>query len=62
LLGIIGFSLVHRAQKRVERNHEKHEKREADMILKLFVALGAIWAMGFFLFHFIRLLMGRRTF
>jgi hypothetical protein len=32
------------------------------MVLKLFVAFGAIWAMGFFTYHFIRLLIGRRTF
>jgi len=32
------------------------------MVLKLVVAAGAICAMGFFTYHFIRLLMGRRTF
>lgn len=32
------------------------------MLFKLFIALGAIWAMGFFVYHFIRLLMGRKTF
>ena len=32
------------------------------MLIKIMVAVGAIWAMGFFMFHFIRLLLGRRTF
>jgi hypothetical protein len=32
------------------------------MVVKLLVAAGAIWAMGFFTYHFIRLLMGKRSF
>jgi len=32
------------------------------VLLKLAVAFGAVWAMGFFTYHFIRLLLGRRTF
>ncbi len=32
------------------------------MFLKIFVALGALWAMGFFLFHFVRFMLGRRVF
>ena len=32
------------------------------MLFKLFITIGAIWAMGFFTYHFIRLLMGRKTF
>ncbi len=32
------------------------------MLFKIVIAIGAIWAMGFFAFHFIRLLMGRTTF
>ncbi len=37
-------------------------KKEVYVLLKLAVAFGAVWAMGFFTYHFIRLLLGRRTF
>lgn len=32
------------------------------MLLKLLVAVGAVWAMGFFIFQFARLLLGRKVF
>ncbi len=32
------------------------------MFLKLFVVGGAVWAMGFFIFQFTRLLLGRKVF
>lgn len=35
---------------------------EIGMLFKLFITIGAIWAAGFFTYHFIRLLMGRKTF
>jgi len=37
-------------------------KKEAAVFVKIFVALGALWAMGFFLFNFVKVLMGRRVF
>lgn len=32
------------------------------MFLKILVALGALWAMGFFIFHIVRFMLGRRVF
>ncbi len=32
------------------------------MVLKILVAIGAVWSLGFFVFHFVRLLLGRRVF
>jgi uncharacterized membrane protein YuzA (DUF378 family) len=32
------------------------------MFFKIIITLGAICAMGFFTYNFVRLLMGRRTF
>lgn len=32
------------------------------MIEKILFSLVAMWAMGFFVFHFVRLLLGRRVF
>jgi hypothetical protein len=38
------------------------QQKEAGVILKIIVALGAVWSLGFFVFHFVRLLLGRRVF
>jgi hypothetical protein len=40
----------------------KKRKKESGVILKIIVALGAVWSLGFFIFHFVRLLLGRRVF
>lgn len=32
------------------------------MFLKIFVALGALWALGFFVYQSVRLMLGRRVF
>ncbi len=54
--------LVHAACTKTGQDKEKQKKKEVGMLFKLFITIGAIWAMGFFAYHFIRLLMGRRTF
>jgi uncharacterized membrane protein YuzA (DUF378 family) len=37
-------------------------KKEVGMLEKILIALGALWAMGFLTFHFVRLLLGRKVF
>jgi hypothetical protein len=32
------------------------------MFIRIFVALGALWALGFFVYQSVRLLLGRRIF
>jgi uncharacterized membrane protein YuzA (DUF378 family) len=38
------------------------KEKEISMIATILIVVGALWAMGFFLFHFVRLLLGRRAF
>jgi hypothetical protein len=46
----------------VEQGNGEQKNKEAGVILKIIVALGAVWSLGFFVFHFVRLLLGRRVF
>jgi len=47
-------------RKKARQDNEKQEERRVDMLVKIIIALGAIGAMGFFMFHFMRLFLGRR--
>lgn len=41
---------------------QPEQKKEAEMLLKIFIALGALWALGFFVYQSVRLMLGRRVF
>jgi hypothetical protein len=45
-----------------EQDNERQKNMEADMLEKSLIALIVICAMGFLTFHFIRLLLGRKSF
>jgi hypothetical protein len=41
---------------------QREAKKGVVMLIKIFVALGALWALGFFVYQSVRLMLGRRVF
>ena len=50
------------ARKMACQDNEKQEKRRVDMLVKIIITLGAMGAIGFFLFHFMRPFLSRKSF
>ena len=50
------------ARKMACQDNEKQEKRRIDMLVKIIITLGAMGAMGFLLFHFMRPFLSRKSF
>ena len=61
VLAVSGMFII-LVRKKARQDNEKQEKRRVDMLVIIIFTLGAIWAMGFFMFHFLRPLLGQRTF
>jgi hypothetical protein len=57
-----GFSRECLAQQLRRAKRRGAIEKEIDMVVKILVAVGAVWSLGFFVFHFVRLLLGRRVF
>lgn len=59
---IYASSALPAVSRRREAGQQEAKEKEDDVAVKIFVALGALWSLGFFVYHFIRLLLGRRVF